>query len=118
MPKKTRREKIISKLRRELQAQQANSAITATPDLPSVNTDVNRKVNRDINPVITNRIKFQPKPANQNQYAATSYTVDHSHVVYDLKKIFFITALAILFEAILYLILNPNLLNKIGTIFH
>lgn len=109
MPKKTRREKIITKLRRELMTQKTNPA---TADL-----QLQKLPKTESQPVNSNRINYQPKPNYLNQVSTSSYTIDHSHVVRDLKKIFTITVMAVIFESLLYFLINMNGLNSLGMIF-
>lgn len=99
MPKKTRQEKIIASLRRQLNVQQTHSvAIKATT-----------KTTAEISPPKKEAgITYQPISPKKYQETAVGYTIDHSHVVTDLKKIFFITILAAVFEGILYFLINLN----------
>ena len=109
MPKKTRREKIITKLRRELMAQKTNPnpGVLHTEKLPQTERQ----------PVVSNQINYQTKPNYINQTNTTSYLIDHTHVIDDLKKIFTITVLAVIFESLLYFLINMNGLNPLGMIF-
>lgn len=109
MPKKTRREKIITKLRRELTTQKSNS----TP----AGLQFQKLPKTEPQPANSNRLNYQPKLNYLNQTSTSSYTIDHSHVVWDLKKIFIITVLAVVFETLLYFLINLNGLNIIGIFF-
>lgn len=98
MPKKTRQEKIIANLKRQISIQNKPTVSTATATATSIKNEIKP---------FNNPYKIQlNKQAAINTNQQTGYLLDHSHVVKDLKKIFLISIIAVIFEGLLYFLMQ------------
>lgn len=99
MPKKTRKEKIISQLRRQLQNNQQ----------PAQNSSVEEKRKSFAysikNTLLEQNMLNTPRESIRS-LKENIYTLDHSYVLSDLKRIFGFTFIALVVEFILFFLIN------------
>lgn len=95
MPKKTRQEKIIAELRRQLQAKGSEVTVKASPIIKAP-SDPHLSLSR------TDKMSFKSPSVKTSPAAAVQ---DYSYVGKELRRIVIITALAVGWEFLLYFLL-------------
>jgi uncharacterized membrane protein len=111
MPKKTRQEKIIAQLRRQLQSQ--NTIATGQQKSLSQIIQPTRKKSA-VNSYSLNHVAFDTQN-HKNQKPIDP--VNHDYALSDMKRIISITLLAFIFEIALYFFMNLNGFSKFLQIF-